>query len=252
MTLTETDAPAVLPDYWRQLDVFNPEAFNEEVHIIGVGATGSWIAYVLAKMGVRRIHAWDFDSVEVHNLPNQIYGRQDVDKTKVEALAARLLADCGTEVVPHCEKVDGTQKLSGIVFLCTDTMSSRKAIWEKAIKLQLSVKLMVETRLGAEMGIIHTVRPTNRADVKGFDDSLFADGEGEESPCTYRAIATTVAAIAGLASHKLVKFAAGEEMSPVVTVAQATGEPHSNYEMMCIRPIVVTAADWGKTEKKVA
>ncbi len=237
------------PDYWRQLDVFNPEAFNEEVHVIGVGATGSWIAYLLAKMGIRKIHAWDFDTIEPHNLPNQVYGRQDVGKTKVEALASRLLADCGTEVVPHREKVDGTKKLSGIVFLCTDTMSSRKEIWEKAIKFHLDVKLMVETRLGAEIGIIHTVRPTNRRDVQGFDESLFSDGEGEESACTYRAIATTVAAVAGLAAHKLVKFVAGEEMSPVVTVAPAANE-HSNYEMLCIRPILVTATDWGKRGNK--
>ena len=245
MTASETTALA-LPDYWRQLDVFDPEAFSQEVHIIGVGATGSWIAFILAKMGVKKIHAWDFDTVEAHNLPNQIYGRADVGFPKVEALQRRLDADCGTVVVPHNEKVDGSQKLSGIVFVCTDTMTSRKQIWTSAIKLQLGVKLMVETRLGAEVGIIHTVRPTNRADVKGFDDSLFADADGEESPCTYRAIATTVSAIAGLAAHKLIKFSAGEEMSPVLRVAQAPAESHSNYDMLCIRPIVVTTADWGK------
>lgn len=233
----------VAPDYWRQLDVFNPESFSEEVHIIGVGATGSWIAYILAKMGVRKLHAWDFDIVEAHNLPNQIFGQADVGEMKVEALASRLQADCGTEVITHPEKVDGSQKLSGIVFLCTDTMSSRIEIWQKAIKLKLGVKLMVETRLGAEMGIVHTVRPLNRQDVKGFDESLFADSEGEESPCTYRAIATTVSVIAGLAAHKLVKFASGEEISPVVKVTEST--EHSNYDMLCIRPIVATTTSWG-------
>jgi molybdopterin/thiamine biosynthesis adenylyltransferase len=239
-------ASSVTPDYWRQLDVFNPEAFNEEVHIIGVGATGSWIAYILAKMGIPKIHAWDFDMVEAHNLPNQIYGRMDVGKAKVEALREHLDADCGTVVVPHNERVDGSQKLSGIVYLCTDTMSSRKEIWEKSIRYQLNVKLMIETRLGAELGIIHTVRPCYPQDVRGFEDTLFSDGEGEESPCTYRAISTVVATVAGLAAHKLVKFTAGEfEISPRVEVVE--GDKHSNYEMLCIRPILITATEWAKT-----
>ena len=92
--MSDTASPALaLPDYWRQLDVFDPEKFVEDVHIVGVGATGSWIAFVLAKMGVQKIHAWDFDFVEAHNLPNQICGRQDVGFSKVEALARRLDAD---------------------------------------------------------------------------------------------------------------------------------------------------------------
>lgn len=238
-------APNIMPDYWRQLDVFNPEAFREEVHIIGVGATGSWIAYILAKMGVNKIHAWDFDQVEVHNLPNQIFGRGDVGKNKVEALKERLETDCGCEVVVHAEKVDGSQKLGGIVYLCTDTMSSRKQIWEAIkSKYMLNVKLLIETRLGAEMGIVHTIRPLNRKDVKGFDQTFFSDEEGEESPCTYRAIATTVSIVAGIAAHKLVKYSKGEEIKPVVKIAEVKPEEHSNYEMLCIRPILITATDW--------
>lgn len=239
-----TGSNLIAPDYWRQLDVFNPEAFADVVHIIGVGATGSWIAYILAKMGIKQIHAWDFDIVEAHNLPNQIYGRQDVGKTKVEALTEKLSIECGTEIIPHNERVDGSQKLSGIVFLCTDTMSSRKQIWERAIRYQLSVKLMVETRMGAELGIVHTVKPCHSPDVKGFEETLFGDDEGEASPCSYRAISTVVSIIAGIASHKLIKFAVGHEFSPVVKVQD--GSENSNYEMVCIRPTLITACNWNK------
>ena len=243
---SDTHIVEVLPsvDYWRQLDMFDPNSFHEDVHIIGVGATGSSIALYLAKFGVQRMHAYDFDAVEPHNLPNSlVFGRSDIGKPKVEALRERLLRDCGVEVVPHNEKVDGTHPVSGIVFLCTDTMSSRKAIWEGVIKYKLPVKLMVETRLGAEFGWVHTVRPLSPTDVKGFEDSMFSDEEGEGSPCTYRAIATTVGLIAGIASHKLIKFAKNEEIKPVVRVEE--GEHHSSADMFCIRPIVATAADWG-------
>ncbi len=239
-----TETPLVTPDYWRQLDVFNPESFQEEIHIIGVGALGSWIALVLAKMGVQQIHAWDFDQVEPHNLPNQIYGRGDAGLNKVDALARRLSYDCSTEVIPHLERVDGSQKLSGIVYLCTDKMSSRTEIWHKAIKLNLSVRLMVEGRLGAEIGQIHTVCPTNRRDIQGFENTLFTDEEGEESPCTYRAIATTVGTIACLAAHKLVKYVALEKPAPIVTITANPELEHSSADMFCIRPILITTNDW--------
>ncbi len=230
------------PDYWRQLDMFDPAQFTTPVHIIGVGATGSWIAFILAKMGVSNITAWDFDSVEIHNLPNQIYGLEEVGLSKVEALKKILSRDCGVEVVARNEKVDGSQKLEGIVYICTDTMSSRKKIWLNSLKYQLDVSLVVETRLGAELGTIYTVRPLDPTDVREYEGTLYGDSEAEESPCTYRAISTVVSTIAGLASHKLVKFASNVDFKPVVKLQER--DQHASSEMLCIRPIVATAHGW--------
>jgi molybdopterin/thiamine biosynthesis adenylyltransferase len=230
------------PDYWRQLDMFDPQTFTTPVHIIGVGATGSWVAFILAKMGVKNIIVWDFDIVEVHNLPNQIYGLQEVGLLKVEALKKIILRDCGIEIEAKVEKVDGSQKLEGIVYICTDTMSSRKEIWLNSLKYQLDVNLVIETRLGAELGTIYCVRPLDPTDVREYENTLYDDNEAEESPCSYRAIPTVVSIIAGLASHKLVKFAANSDLQPVIRLHE--NESHSSYEMLCIRPIVATAHGW--------
>lgn len=255
--------PLVTPDYWRQLDVFNPDRFSGDVHIIGVGAAGSWVAYILAKMGVRKLHAWDFDHVEAHNLPNQIFGRADVGQTKVQALAERLDRDCGCLVIPHfCAVGDPasaegqaflkdhpgvelvTPKLSGVVYLCPDKMSVRQFCWEQSVRYNLDVKLMIEIRLAAEFGCVHTVHPCYPQDIRGFEATLCKNEEAEESACTNRAIATTVAAVCSIAAHKLVKFVANEPMKPVVKVAET--EEHSNYDLLCIRPIVTTTANWSK------
>lgn len=231
--------PGLLPDYWRQLDVFDPQNFNIPVHIIGVGATGSWIAVVLAKMGVRNITVWDFDEVEIHNLPNQIFGLEEVGMLKVEAVKKILKRDCGIDVVAKAEKVDGTQPLEGVVFVCTDTMSSRREIWERALKLRMDVKLVVETRLAAELGLIYTVRPMSFADIKGYEATFYTDEEAEESACTYRSISTMVAVIAGFAGHKLVKLAQGLDIKSVVKLAEKVD--HASEEMICINPVITTA-----------
>lgn len=235
---------AMMPDYWRQLDVFDPEKFTTPVHIIGVGATGSWIALILAKMGVKKITVWDFDNVEIHNLPNQIFGIKEVGMPKVEALQKILYRDCGIEITAKNERVDGTQKLNGIVYVCTDTMASRSQIWHNSLKYNLDVPLMVETRLGAELGMIYCVRPLNPTDIREYENTLYTDEQAEASPCTYRAISTVVSVIAGLASHKLVKFAKDIEIKPVLKLVEK--EEHSSSDMLCIYPVLATACNWTK------
>jgi len=262
--MAESKQPlGTMPNYWRQLDVFDPDKFNEEIHILGAGAAGSWTAYLLAKLGVRKLHVWDFDTVVEHNCPNQIFGRGEVGMLKIEALKDRLWRDCACEVVTHKVAIadpdseEGkrlleidpeiemvTPKLKGIVFLAMDSMSARWFAWENCIKLNPYVKLMVEIRLAAEFGQVHVVNPLHLKDINGFEATLCKNDEAEESACTNRMIATTVAAICSIAAHKVVKFASGGE--PMKNVKVEEGADHSNYDMLCIRPIVMTTANWSK------
>ena len=258
---TNSSTISVAQNFWRQLDVFSPNKFKEEVHIIGAGALGGWIAEILAKMGVEKMNVYDYDRVEDHNLPNQIYGCRDVGKLKLDALKERLARDCRCTVIPHiCAVGDPnsdegrefleknpdvemiTPKLSGIVFLCPDKMWVRKFVWDNCIKFQMDVKLMVEGRMGAENGAIHTVNPLRPTEINGFEKTLYSDSQAEQSACTNRAIATTVIAMAALASHKLVKWQAGEPLKGIVKLTEK--EEHSCYDMFCVRPLVMTTANW--------
>lgn len=231
------------PDYWRQLDVFDPQKFKKPVHIIGVGATGSWIALILAKMGVRTMTIWDYDTVDIHNPPNQTYGLGEVGLLKVEAMKKTLQRDCGISVITKAEKVDGTQPMAGIVFVCVDEMKARREIWEKALKLNLDVDLVVETRLAAEIGMVYSVRPIRAEDIEGYENTLYSDEEAEESACSYRAISTMVAVLAGFAAHKLVKLVSGAIIRPIVKVQESEKE-HESVGMVCINPILTTAHAW--------
>ena len=69
-------------DVSRHRELFNPENFNTPIHIIGVGATGSWLALGLAKLGLSNITVWDFDSIEEHNIANQAYNVGSVGQKK--------------------------------------------------------------------------------------------------------------------------------------------------------------------------
>ena len=199
-------------DYWRQLDLFSPEKFGDkEVHVVGVGATGSYVALLLAKMGVTNLHVWDFDDVESHNLPNQVFRLKDVGQPKVDALREIIADATGIEITAHNEAVTGGTPLRGIVFLLVDSMNVRKDIWSGSLKFKLPVELMIETRMAIDNGRVYTIKPSRPADIKLWEGTLYSDEEAEESACTNRSIAPTVAYIASLAVWKLIKFFNGEE-----------------------------------------
>ena len=111
-------------------DFFKPDKVRERIHIIGCGAVGSLVGETLARMGLTKITLYDFDTVEAHNIANQIFTEADLGKEKTQALAERMLA-----INPDMKedlKIQSAgytrQQLSGYVFLCVDSIDLRRKI----------------------------------------------------------------------------------------------------------------------------
>lgn len=189
-------------DAQRHLSVFDPDAFGgKNVDVIGVGATGSKVVLSLAKLGIQKIRVWDPDVVEKHNVGNQAFGADDVGRKKVVALQEMVFRQTGLALEARAEYVDGTQELSPIVFLLTDTMSSRKQIWEGSVRFKSRVKLMVETRLGADMTYIYSINPCASPEVRGWESTLCEDAKVERSACGSK---ISVGPSAGILAEKAV------------------------------------------------
>lgn len=200
-------------DPLRHLSVFSPFGFgSRRVDVIGCGATGSRIVLSLAKLGVENIHAWDFDRVQEHNIPNQAFGMADLGQPKVTALAALVKAATGSSITVHEEKVDGSQQLGEVVFLLTDTMRSRKEIWNGALKFKLRTELLVETRMGADSGRVYSLDPNRLGHIKAYEETLYADEEGEVSDCGASvSVGPTAEVISGLAVWQFIRWFAIEQ-----------------------------------------
>lgn len=120
-------------DLSKSYDFFQPEKDDAKIHIVGCGSVGSTIAENLARCGVKNMVLWDFDTVEAHNIVNQMFRQQDVGKSKVEALRD-ILCDINPEIVDTVElKPEGWQGklMSGYIFLCVDNIELRRQIVEK-------------------------------------------------------------------------------------------------------------------------
>lgn len=115
----------------KHYEFFQPDSVKENIHIIGCGAIGSTIAFMLAKLGLTNITLYDEDVVEAKNVANQMYRATDIGKPKTEALRDMLI-----EVNPDIEhkiKLKGfytNQRLDGYVFMAVDSIEIRKKIVE--------------------------------------------------------------------------------------------------------------------------
>jgi len=197
-------------DFHRQLDILSPRLLdNARVIMVGCGGIGSPTVLALVKMGVRDLTVFDPDTVENHNLPNQLFGPSDLGKSKVSAMAdlCRLLA--GVEIKTFQESFPGAHKPQGIIISGVDSMEARQPIW-KALRLKPNVELYIDGRMGGEVARIYTVRPYDPDDIAFYEDNLYSEDEADHLPCTARAIIYNVFAIAALIANQLKKHIKGE------------------------------------------
>jgi len=202
-------------DYIRQLGLINPKNIkNKSVSVIGVGATGSHVALYLSQLGWGNtaqeqgvLKAFDDDIIEEHNLCNQIYEPAHVGKPKVVALNEIIKRKCNFEIETHKEIVTDQKSVqSTYVFILTDTMASRKEIFDKCLKFSFNTDLVIETRMGLRDGRVYAFNPHDGDQVEEWKKTLYSDEEANVSACGASAsIITTTTFLASLACGRLLE-----------------------------------------------
>jgi predicted ThiF/HesA family dinucleotide-utilizing enzyme len=205
-------------EYMRQLDLLDPtEIKSKTITLVGAGATGSYVALALAQLGWGDHHSgqgkliiFDGDKVKDHNLCNQVYERSHVGKSKVESLKEIIFRKCGFTIEVHDEyvdeKTDPSLVRSNYVLLLTDTMKSRKEIFEKFLEFSLRTDLVIETRMGIKDGRVYAFNPNDVDHKREWKSTLYSDKEAEASGCGASAsIITTVMFLAALAAQRVVQ-----------------------------------------------
>lgn len=192
----------------KHISFFDPLTIKDEIHIIGVGAIGSNIATQLVRLGVTNLHIWDFDTVDEHNITNQIYTSEDIGKPKTEALLAYLL-----KINPNCNitthKRYASQTLKGFIFMCVDSIETRHRIAEEQ-QYNMFIKLVIDTRIGLERGQVlitpwrEAKKVNNYIEMCNFKDS---ETEAPVSACgTTLSVSPTVLLTTAYAVSELINF----------------------------------------------
>jgi len=205
-------------NYTRQSKLLDPAQIKDKsITIIGAGATGSYVASFLAQMGWGDRHhgqgimnVFDGDIVEEHNLANQAYDLSDIGKPKVEALKNTILRKSGFEIEAFNQMVvnDTATNLiqSTYVFVLTDTMKSRKEIFDRHLRFSFNTDLVIETRMGLREGRIYAFNPNNSDHVEEWKKTLYDDAAAEVSACgTSQSIVSTVGFLSSLAVGRVIQ-----------------------------------------------
>lgn len=195
--------------YYRQSGIIDIKSLRDnEITIIGCGAIGSFVATSLAKMGLTKFSLYDFDKIELHNLPNQFFREKDIGKFKVD-VTEELMKEFNDEcVITKHKKYNGKKLNSSIVVSCVDDMEVRKKIFDNC-----KSKLFIDTRMGGLQGQVYVVDMSKKDRIKKYKETLFGQGEASQLRCTERSIIFTVLGIASLVCNQIVKAFKGEEVS---------------------------------------
>ena len=178
----------MIDDFSKQMDLIKTHEFTHPIHVIGAGALGSWITFFLLKMGFNNIHVYDYDTIEEHNLPNQMFRENQIGAGKAFALvdiySNFTLEDPNDDrLTAHNRRVtaEDATSFTGIVLCAVDSMESRKELFEALFEYSSNVSLWIEARLSLWGAYIYTIDKS--VDVEKYKKTFYADSEAEVSAC---------------------------------------------------------------------
>lgn len=209
----------------KSYDYFKPDEVKERIHIIGCGSVGSTVAELLARFGLTKLNLYDFDTVEPHNLANQMFRQEHIGKAKTEALT-----DMMCEINPAIRQTvkifsEGYtgQNLSGYVFLCIDNIDSRREI-AKANKDNPYIKAMFDFRTRLTDAQHYAAEWNNMKLVEGFIKSMNfgheeAMAETPVSACNVAlSVAPTIRVICSYGVANFVNFVKGAGLKKLIQI----------------------------------
>jgi hypothetical protein len=205
------------------------------VGIIGVGATGTRVAYELANMGVRSLVLVDPEEVGSENLGTQVFGGHDVGERKVDATAWHIRERWGTRVHVFGDRIEdvydynneGLEEAGSPVvwFQCSDSMECRRDFAGEAE--DRGIQFVGDSRI-----LGHDLRITcgYRGRWDQYQDTI-PEGEGVGGQCTAGRMAGYGALIAAAWLIRLyAQWTKGEEPCQDITIDldNHTAEPQES------------------------
>lgn len=190
---------------------------NTPIDVVGLGALGSWIVYLLLKEGFRKVRGFDFDVVDKHNLPNQFFHRRQIRSkaelpgtNKANALAQVLSIEGLTGFVPVARKADfASDSFASVVVLATDRMSERAELYRR--KDLGATQLIVDARISVGTGSVRSAYRKNLGARSLYAEALaranhnWEDG-GPRGACRQPTLAPLGLIIAGLVLNHLFRL----------------------------------------------
>lgn len=116
-------------DRSKLLEYFDASKYDLPVHVVGCGAIGSHVCEELARLGFTKVELYDFDTVDAHNITNQMFSQENIGELKV-TVCAEMMREINPDITLtlHPEGLKEPYICAGIVILCVDNIDLRREI----------------------------------------------------------------------------------------------------------------------------
>lgn len=197
----------------KHLEFIQPSVYDNEIHIIGVGAVGSRVAEVLVRLGFDNINIYDMDIVEDANVTNQLYHFKDIGKEKEDALIDQMKAINPQVRIKKNGKYED-QILKGAVFIAVDSIDLRREIVQKN-KTNLKIDILFDGRMRLTDAQAYTATMRNRKAVQSFLATMQFTDDQDTTPLsvcgTTLSVAPTVMTLANVLVMNFLRYLKQEE-----------------------------------------
>ena len=208
-------------DLSKSLEYFDPlNSFKGAIHVIGIGAMGSRVAELLIRLGIPKIHIWDFDTVEDKNIANQVYLHHHIGMKKTDALE-ELLKDINPQVEVVKHGAYSNQPLGGYVFLNVDSIELRHKIASDN-RMNPNIKAMFDCRMRLEDAQSYAAKWDDEEQKNLFINSMdFTDDEAKDatpvSACgTTLSVASTVVSTAAFTVSNFINLIKSDKLVSII------------------------------------
>lgn len=208
----------------KHLEFFNPMELTKPVHVIGVGAIGSTVCEMLARLGVQEMHIYDFDEVEEHNIANQCYFNDQIGKSKLDSIEETMLRiNSDITVVKHEKGWFEGVTVSGYVFLAVDSIDIRKRFVTEN-KYNMMIEAVYDIRMGLSDAQSFAADWSNQDDKENLLGTMdFTDEEAKEampvSACgTTLSVIPTIRVICSFAISNFINFVKGKPLKRMIII----------------------------------
>lgn len=192
---------------------------KETVVLAGVGGIGSYVGFLLSRLGIQQLIAYDPDRVERVNLAGQLFNSAQVNSYKVHALATnlRIFSDF-RRLITMESRFNEDSRPSKIMICGFDNMQARKLFFDSWLDFVSGLPeyerkecLFIDGRLAAEEYQVFCIKGDDDFSKKEYlEKYLFSDEEAEATICSYKQTTFMANQIASTMVNLFVNFIANK------------------------------------------
>lgn len=201
------------------------EIQKQRVILAGLGGIGSYVSYNLARMNIAALLMYDDDVVEQVNMSGQLYCKEDVGKTKVDAMANMITRYTTMSNIYAIRNKFTSASEAGDIMICGfDSMTARRTFftaWNNHVMAKPEEEerhkcLFLDGRLSIDtLQVFCITGENNWAMAEYADKYLFSDAEAEETQCSLKQTTYLACMIGSFIVNLFTNFVA-DLLNPVI------------------------------------